>query len=183
MPTEAIFSEGADHENLRSGQLAVIPVRSRDTTAADAAPLPRTPRRPRKPKGDRGLPEDTELQSLAMAYLECQAAHFPQLNSVWNAAKDNPATLLKMVDDFKFRHRGGAVDVVRVQQQQLKAVGLTKAGGVLVHRELEFRPVGVSEWKKASCQSESGILPDRFFALVLMGQVSVKGSHPRVSQR
>jgi hypothetical protein len=37
---------------------------------------------------------------------------------------------------------------------------------VLVHRELEFWPIGVSELVRASCQTGRGILPRRFIAWV-----------------
>ncbi len=37
---------------------------------------------------------------------------------------------------------------------------------VLVHRELEYRPVVVSEWRRASCQESRGFVPRRFIAVV-----------------
>ena len=39
---------------------------------------------------------------------------------------------------------------------------------VLVQRELEFRPVAVSEWEEALCRGKCGVVPHRFCALVLM---------------
>lgn len=39
-----------------------------------------------------------------------------------------------------------------------------RVGCVLVHRELEFLPLGVSESGRTSCQNNRGILPRRFSA-------------------
>jgi hypothetical protein len=39
---------------------------------------------------------------------------------------------------------------------------------VLVQRELEFAPVSVSEWQRASCRGDCGIVPQRFCAVVLL---------------
>jgi hypothetical protein len=45
---------------------------------------------------------------------------------------------------------------------------------VLVQRELEFVPLGVSELGKASCQKSRGIMPRRFIAFVPIPE-QVKG--------
>ena len=44
--------------------------------------------------------------------------------------------------------------------------GDPKLAAVLVHRELEFLPLGVSELGRKSCRKSRGILPRRFIALV-----------------
>lgn len=96
-------------------------------TAITLAPLPRPPRRRQKPKLDRGLPEDAELARLAEAYLERQLRNYPDAaNGAIPAA--SPSIIGAMIDDFKHRHRGGAVDVEQVKVQ-LKAIGSSKAGG------------------------------------------------------
>src|SRR5690606_35007953 len=44
-------------------------------------------------------------------------------------------------------------------------------GNVLVQRELEFQLLGVSEWVRASCQSNRGVVPRRFIALAPIPKV------------
>ncbi len=46
-----------------------------------------------------------------------------------------------------------------------KALVRIFSSNVLVRRELEFSPIGVSEWVRASCHTNRGILPRRFIAL------------------
>ncbi len=48
---------------------------------------------------------------------------------------------------------------------KLRSIIFDSSAAVLVHRELENRPVGISEWWDASCGQCGGIVPPRFYAL------------------
>ena len=58
--------------------------------------------------------------------------------------------------------------------------------GVLVHREMEFRPIGVNEWGTASWPGSRGIVPRRFVASVPIPELSCCGrresAEPRYAQ-
>ncbi len=101
---------------------------SNHSVTSQSMPMPRPPRRRQKPKTDRGLPNDLELSRLAEAYLERQWKHYPTAAASGIIPASSPEVILAMVEDFKRRHRGGAVDVERVRKL-LKAVGVSKAGG------------------------------------------------------
>ncbi len=53
------------------------------------------------------------------------------------------------------------------------------AQDVLVHRELEFLPLGVSEFQAAPCRGRRGILPRRFTALVPIPKGGMSGGRSR----
>mgnify|MGYP000573351674 CR=1 FL=1 len=78
------------------------------------APLPRAQRRPRRAREDRGLPPDKELVNLARAYLERQRKYWPEIVQAGLLPEPTEEVIHKMVEDFKFRHRGGKVDPASV---------------------------------------------------------------------
>ena len=73
------------------------------------APLPRPERRPRRFKYELGLPPDQELARLATEYLRRQRKHWSDLVKD-GLLPDAPEAVERMVEDFKERHRAGAVD-------------------------------------------------------------------------
>jgi hypothetical protein len=80
------------------------------------APLPRARRRRNRAKTDRGLPPDEEIEKLAVAYLERQRKHWPDVAKAGLLPTGAANEIRDMVDDFKDRHRSGnvAVDPLRV---------------------------------------------------------------------
>src|SRR5436853_3222486 len=76
--------------------------------------LPRAPRQRRRDKADRGLPPDSELVKLAMAYLVEQAKHWPKLAKNGVLPPPSEAMIAEMVADFKHRHRSGKIDLDRL---------------------------------------------------------------------
>ena len=73
------------------------------------SPLPRPERHPRRSKSELGLPPDQELARLATEYLRRQRKHWPELAKASFLPDDHNA-IEHMVEDFKRRHRSGAVD-------------------------------------------------------------------------
>jgi DNA invertase Pin-like site-specific DNA recombinase len=77
---------------------------------ADNEPLPRPTRQRRRAKADRGLPPDEELKALAVEYLKAQRKHWPEVVKAGLLPDATDAVLGAMVEDFKDRHRDGAVE-------------------------------------------------------------------------
>jgi hypothetical protein len=77
---------------------------------ADNKPLSRPTRQRRRAKADRGLPPDEELKALAVEYLKVQRKHWPDLVKAGLLPDATDAVLDAMVEDFKDRHRDGAVE-------------------------------------------------------------------------
>jgi len=73
-------------------------------------PLLRPKRQRQRAKADRGLPPDSELTGLAAEYLRVQRKSWPELLKAGLVPELSDAVLAAMVEDFKDRHRGGAVD-------------------------------------------------------------------------
>ncbi len=85
--------------------------------------LPRALRRHRRAKADRGLPPDQELKNLATAYLEQQRKLWPELAESGVLPEPSEAVIGAMLDDFKARHRGGAVAKIDPRLKSPKAGG------------------------------------------------------------
>ena len=79
------------------------------------APLPRSKRRRLRSKSDRGLPPDTELEKLAVAYLDNQRTYWQKLVEAGLLPTPNDEIVRQMVEDFKERHRSRKVDVASVR--------------------------------------------------------------------
>lgn len=73
----------------------------------EAQPLPTFKRRRRRPASDKGLPPDTDLASLAEAFLAEQRKLWPDLIGLGILPAPSPAVMAEMVQDFKARHRKG----------------------------------------------------------------------------
>jgi DNA invertase Pin-like site-specific DNA recombinase len=91
-----------------------------------AHPLPRPQRRIRRARIDRGLPPDQELIRLAQAYLQYQQKAWPELLKDGLISDASEGEILRMVEDFKQRHRTGQVETERLQS--LVRRGLKLAG-------------------------------------------------------
>jgi DNA invertase Pin-like site-specific DNA recombinase len=89
--------------------------RDLETNTPVDAPLPRPKRRRRRARADRGLPPDEELAKLATAYLEKQRKLWPKLVQAGLVPEPSEGIIREMVDDFKYRHRTGSVDVEAVR--------------------------------------------------------------------
>ena len=89
---------------------------------------PRPKRSKRRSKEDRGLPDDSALAQLAEAYLKDQHKLYPRAQSAGALPPITEETIREMVEDFKHRHRGGAVDISRIKKQ-LTVLPFKKAGG------------------------------------------------------
>lgn len=97
-----------DRSNAHQNQIAV----SNLAAAPDAASglMPRPERRPRRARVDRGLPPDDELRRLAESYLIRQRELWPKLDATEHLPEPTPKALDAMVEQFKHRHRGGAIE-------------------------------------------------------------------------
>jgi hypothetical protein len=93
--------------------------------------LPRPERRRHRDKLDRGLPDDGELGLLAETYLNIQRQNFPELARNGAIPEPTPEVLLRMIDDFKARHRGESVDPANVRAE-LKLMAMEFAGGAYI---------------------------------------------------
>src|SRR5262245_5988646 len=89
-----------------SDQISAVPTQP---SAAVDQPLPRPQRRRRRAKSDRGLPPDSELARLAVAYLEWQRKLWPEMVMAELLPEASDQVVAEMVEDFKHRHRTGAV--------------------------------------------------------------------------
>jgi DNA invertase Pin-like site-specific DNA recombinase len=106
-------------------------IQSETAQSDPLAPLPRADRKRKKDKADRGLPDDSELENLAIAYLAQQAKLWPRLAAAGRIPTSTPAVIASMVDDFKRRHRGESVDAAQAKSEASR-VDAKRIGGAYV---------------------------------------------------
>jgi hypothetical protein len=76
-----------------------------------------------------------------------------------------PERLTPSFTPFQYAHRSNDREM---NSGPLSIRSISGAPRVLVHRELEFLPVGVSELSRTSCRRCRGFVPRRFCALMLI---------------
>lgn len=85
------------------------------TDSADGDSQSRPNRRRRRSHNDRGLPPDDELAYLATEYLNQQRQLWPEMIEKGFLPAPTPQIISAMIEDFKYRHRGGNPDAETLQ--------------------------------------------------------------------
>jgi REP element-mobilizing transposase RayT len=87
-----------------------------------------------------------------------------------NAAADHIHMLLSVPPKYSIAMTIGFLkgkSAIRINRNLMRQKGsLVGRAFVLVHRELEFLLLGISEWGRTSCRKSRGIVPRRFIALM-----------------
>ncbi len=87
------------------------------------APLPRARRRRHRSKTDRGLPPDEEIEKLAVAYLERQRKHWPDVAKAGLLPTGAANEIRDMVDDFSAEAAVLGVQVCHAIVEAARAYG------------------------------------------------------------
>ncbi|WP_172992157.1 recombinase family protein [Lacipirellula parvula] len=105
--------------------------------------LPRPIRKHRKAREEQGLPEDSELESLAREYLRLAAAAWPEHLASGYVPHAGSLVVGSMVAEFKERHMTGKVDVEAMNR--LATVGLKIAANYPRYSDHNSQPKSIAD--------------------------------------